>query len=439
MKSCLRRVCSRLYSMLYPVIHPVLFVVPYILCISVAFPSISFAITPQAALAQIKQIDPNAAVILGDGVGKNSKKLIDLNAQDSYIPASTLKIPLVLSAHRILGKDFRFSTDFHSDKNNNLVIKGRGDPFLTSEEVGFIAANLKRRGYSDFNGILLDDKLFQGLVFHGLGQSQNPYDAKFSSLLVNFNTVNLQLARSTDKQYPGVSVVSAEKQTPTLPLMLEIGASMDLQCCNKAERINLQANDDYRRQYVAQLFRSIFSTYGIRFRDSMASTGGYKSTQVSRRQKLIYTHYNSRTMADVSEQLLLYSNNLIAMGVLLQFAPNARNPIKSSIGLWHKDLATLKHSGAKTIINEPSGLDRRNKMTADKMYAVLLAFTKHSALLPTDAPSPTMASYKTGTLTGVYNLAGYINTKGVMRPFVIFTENPINNRNNILGVLKRVD
>ncbi|MBE8182037.1 MAG: hypothetical protein HAW61_00760 [Candidatus Portiera sp.] len=402
------------------------------LAIIYSFPSISHAITAAQAIKEIQQIDPKAAIILGSGLHKNNLKLIELNTQRSYIPASVLKIPLVLSAHNILGKDFRFTTAFYKDRKNNLIIKGRGDPFLTSEEIRQIAVNLKMLGNNKFNGLVLDDSLFKDVTLHALGKSDNPYDAKFASLLVNFNTINIQ--KLTNQQ-----IVSAEKQTPTLPLMDEIGASSNIKCCNKATRINLQGNDDYRRKYVVQLFYKLLSENGISFSSPATSAGSYKLAKIAKRSKPIYTHYNSRTMAQVSEQLLLYSNNLIAMGVLLQFAPDARKPVKSSLHRWQKDLNSIEGmSSAKPMtITEPSGLDRHNQVTAENIYSILKSFADYSPLLPYDARNS--AFYKTGTLTGIYNLAGYIRQGKHLRPFVILTENKSNERINILNIIKRVD
>lgn len=388
----------------------------------------AMAITPDQATAKIKQLDPQAAVILGNAGGE--QQIITINDKRLYIPASTIKVPLVLAAYQLLGEDFRFHTSFYSNKAGDLIIQGQGDPFLTSEEIRLIATKLKQLGYKEFNRLALDDRLFKGLKLAGLGASDNPYDAKFSSLFVNFNTLNMQ-------HTPSGKIVSAEQQTPTLPLMTKLGKNIP--CCDKPERINLQGKDKYRRQYVSQLISIIFTEYGINFRQP----SGHKIAKISNQQKPIYVHYNSNSLEEVSKKLLLYSNNLISNALLLQFAPDSKSPLQASVTRWQEYLEAQILRTDQIILQEGSGLDPNNKMSAGYMYSVLLAFNGYSDLLPSDEVEDSLydvgAIYKTGTLTGVYNAAGYIKYSKGLRPFVIFTQNPNNNRKNIINILKLVD
>ena len=314
----------------------------------------------------------------------------------SHIPASAIKVPLVLAAFKLLGEDFRFTTNFYKDRRGNLVIRGGGDPFLVSEEIDLIAKNLKKLGHTQFRNIGLDDRLFNNVKLLGTGESDNPYDARLASLLVNFNTLNVKRTRDG-------KIISAEKQTPTLPLMQNFESS--IACCDKAERINLGGRIKNRRAYVAQLFREIFKQNGINF----SKANGYVQPRINlKRKKPIYTHKNSRSLEDVSKQLLLYSNNLIANALLLQFAPDAKDPLKASLNAWRKYLASILSptSLESLLLVEGAGLSRQNMITRDAMLNVLLDFEDYIHLLPSDGDG---ASYKTGTLSGISTAVGYIH------------------------------
>ena len=308
----------------------------------------------------------------------------------------------MLSAFRMLGEDFRFRTLFYTDARDNLLIRGTGDPLLTSEELRFIASQLKQKGYRKFARLYLDDNLYEQVKITGRGSSANPYDAQFSALFVNFNTMNL--VRS-----PNGKIMSAEKQTPTLPLAEKF--AQHIPCCDKPTRINLGDNRADGRKYAAQLIEAIFHEQGIEFK------GKEKFAWQNKEWQLIYTHYNSHSLEQLSQSLLLHSNNLIANALLLQFSDNTVDPLNSSLEKWKKDLQAMDISFLK--LYEGSGLDRRNQVTPLSMLAVLNNFRNYIHLLP---PDKSGAVFKTGSLNGVSNAIGFLKNPSHTRAFVIFRQ-----------------
>ena len=65
--------------------------------------------------------------------------VLEKNAAEKRIPASTLKVFSSLVALNYLGEDYRFPTEFYLDKDANLKIKGYGDPLLISEVLARIS------------------------------------------------------------------------------------------------------------------------------------------------------------------------------------------------------------------------------------------------------------------------------------------------------------
>ena len=77
-----------------------------------------------------RYIGDKDSVLIGNSSGKI---LYSKNAKKLLVPASTLKILTSLAALDRLGPDFRFKTEFYQDSEENLKIKGYGDPLLISE------------------------------------------------------------------------------------------------------------------------------------------------------------------------------------------------------------------------------------------------------------------------------------------------------------------
>ncbi|OKY75133.1 MAG: hypothetical protein BM485_09135 [Desulfobulbaceae bacterium DB1] len=84
-----------------------------------------------AATLRIDRLIDNGGYILADG----QAPIAAADEEKLFVPASILKIVTALGALHILGPDFRFHTEFYLSPDNDLYIKGFGDPFLTSEEI----------------------------------------------------------------------------------------------------------------------------------------------------------------------------------------------------------------------------------------------------------------------------------------------------------------
>jgi D-alanyl-D-alanine carboxypeptidase/D-alanyl-D-alanine-endopeptidase (penicillin-binding protein 4) len=137
--------------------------------------------------------------------------LLEKNAGKKLIPASTLKIFTSLVAFHYLGPEYRFTTEFYLDRDDNLKIKGYGDPLLLSETLRETATALSQK-LGSFNDLILDDSFFSGQVsVPGTEPSYQPYDSPNGALCVNFNTVSF---KRVNRAY-----VSDEEQTPLLPFV----------------------------------------------------------------------------------------------------------------------------------------------------------------------------------------------------------------------------
>ena len=78
------------------------------------------------------------------------------NADEPFVPASVTKIVTAWLAMEVLGGDYRFETRFYLDDKRVLYVRGGGDPFLVSEELKPLAADLVAKvGKAPIAGIVL--------------------------------------------------------------------------------------------------------------------------------------------------------------------------------------------------------------------------------------------------------------------------------------------
>jgi len=358
------------------------------------------------------------------GVADAGGQIVDSCNPDQYlVPASVLKIATVSAALNILGPDYRFPTEFYLDSHDNLTIKGFGDPTLFSEEIISIVEQLRHKGLRQVQTLYVDTSAF-ALIAQVPGQedSDNPYDAPVGPLSVNFNSVPLKKDRTGH-------IVSDESQTPTLPIMQELGGKQPI----GRSRVNICAqgcNADVRMaQYAGELFRALLQQGGI----PVAALGGIHS--VPQGAILLYTHRSTQTLTAVSRSILHYSSNFMANLVFLacgakQFGYPAT--WKKAEQAVHRELALqLGNTTAERIVQvEGAGLSRDNRVTVRAMLQLLTRFRPQAELLKKERG----VAIKTGTLTGVYNLAGYL-PEG--QAFVILLNQQVNNRTVVLERLKR--
>lgn len=345
---------------------------------------------------------------------QSGEVLFEHRADDRFIPASTIKIATVAAAITLLGRDQRFKTEFYLLPGNILGVKGYGDPSMVSEEMILVAQSLSKK-IKSLNGMVLDDSYFDKAVqIDGASNSNNPYDAIPGALAVNFNTINVVKQRSG-------KVVSAEKQTPITSIAEKLGSKLGL----GSQRINLGKDRSLRLRYYAELLGEFLKSKGVRA-SSNIEIREFKS------KNLIYTHLSKKNVYDISKDLLKYSTNFLANQLFLQIgvrqygAPGTIDKSKKALNDFIKSRLNWKNT-----IFEGSGLSRKTNVSPREMSKLLDYFYLHKDLLP-EVSSSIFA--KTGTLSSVNTLAGYMHSrKGETFNFVIMINSsvPSNHRLNL--------
>ncbi len=359
----------------------------------------------------------------GYGVSDSEGNLLSsCNADALFVPASILKVPTALAAFAILGPEYRFKTRFYLDPDNNLYIKGFGDPLLLSEEISRIFTALKKRGIEEINAIYIDTSSF-ALEYQvpGREDSDNPYDAPVGPVVVNFNSVGVRVTKKH-------RIISSEKQTPTLPIMRRVAKNYlpgryRLNICRSCQPEQQMA------QYTIELFRALQHKAGI----SGQGDSGIKTVPTNAR--LVYEHENSKNLENLTSSFLKYSSNFIANLVYLacgaeQFGYPATWE-KADRAVHQELVRQLGKKTASAIIHqEGSGLSRNNRITVRAMLAVLEAFRPRAHLMRKRMGVLT----KSGSMKGIYNYAGYLDDGSA---YVIMLNQVRNKRKDVLTLLKK--
>ena len=348
------------------------------------------------------------------------KVLLEKNAGTKLIPASALKIFTSLVALHYLGPEYRFTTEFYLDRDDNLKIKGYGDPLLLSETLRETAAALSLK-LGSFNDLILDDSFFNGQQVRvpGTTPSYQPYDAPNGALCVNFNTVSFKRLNN--------AYVSGEEQTPLLPFVdKRIRASSLV-----SGRIVLSHQKNEATLYAGHLFKYFLTQAGIK------SQGEIRLGRVRQHDdRLLYTYTSSFPVKQVIGKLLEFSNNFIANQLLVASGAKAYGAPGS---LDKGVIATLRY--AREVLKtdavsfaEGSGISRKNELTAYDMLKVLNEFESYHHLLQQEGEE----FYKTGTLDGIRSRAGYIaDGKGELYRFVVMMNTRGKTTDAVMKLIRR--
>ena len=382
------------------------------------------------ALAFPATAQDRLAALVGDGSvmlhSPGGETLVSLNPEHPLVPASLLKIPLAQVALTTLGEDFRFETHFYRNDSGDLLIRGLGDPFLVSEEIGRIADILAERGLQQVRRLVLDDSAFEPNPDLPLEQnSSQPYAARSSALAVNFNTVNLAWTAAG-------RLISAEPQTPLTAFAVELGAQLSP---GDDQRINLGEDPGAGLRQAQQLFQLFLEQSGI----TVSDTELHRET-VTDEWTLFYRHPSSRSLRDTLDGMLRYSNNFIANQLFLTLGAQrsgypatteaARAALQQQLAVLYGD--NFGRDPQSLLMLEGSGLSRVQRSSGAAMMHILEVFKPYAELLP----GVDGVLRKSGTLTGVYNFAGYIPGADGLYPFVILSNQAANNRAEILRMLR---
>lgn len=374
--------------------------------------------------------------------------LYSRDAQKYFIPASNVKLLTTAAALQKLGADFRIKTSVYSGENGSLYVAGRGDPSITEAQLQSLAQQLKRRGVDRVNELIGDDSYFQGSAVNPNWEwedAQAGYGAPINSLIFNQNAIELllspqdlgqplkvtfaepKLANQWQIQNNSVTVAQNESE------FIEVGREFDRPAIRVSGQLKVGAEPE--SAYVAvvnpannflQHFQQVLAAEGIPVKQALVAS-------VSRNFNQELATVESPPLAELVRETNRESNNLYAE-VLLRLLGKVTDKMPQQqedtgeIGL--KELKTaLTQLGVNPnsyILADGSGLSRHNLISpealvqtlrfmanspAASIYRQSLPIAGESGTLKNrlnSTPNRVILQAKTGTLSGVSALSGYI-------------------------------
>ena len=383
------------------------------------------------------------------------RPLLAAGAERAMNPASTIKLVTTYAALELLGPAFQWVTDAHAEGGLNgtvltgdLVLKGRGDPKLTLESFWLLLRALRNRGISEIRGDLVLDRSYFAPNNHDPArfddQPVRPYNTGPDALLVNFKAIRLffvpdieaRLVRIlAEPPLPQVQVINrvalvdgpcgdwvnrlkVDAQGGSAAARLTFKGRYAASCGERERSYSVLAHAHYVLGLFRELWRELGGTFTGTVRDGTASPDARFIAAVS-----------SPALSEVVRDMNKFSNNVMARQLYLTLGaegfgePGTEGKSERIIREW---LAGKGLTVPELVLENGSGLSRAERISARSLGLLLLTSYKSPVMpeflasLPLAAVDGTMkkrlgtagvagqAHIKTGSLTGVRAIAGYV-------------------------------
>jgi D-alanyl-D-alanine carboxypeptidase/D-alanyl-D-alanine-endopeptidase (penicillin-binding protein 4) len=396
--------------------------------------------------------------------------LLGINAERALNPASTMKLVTTFAALDLLGHNFTWKTQVWTTGSLNgdtlegdLILKGGGDPKLTLENLWLLARALRARGLRNIHGDLVLDRSYFNGVEHDPARFDaeplRPYNVGPDALMFNFKSIRFSFLPDVP---PGQVQVVAEPRPAQLDIAqlprlaagscndwraqlradfqgngaqarVSFAGSYPAECGEKTWHVALLSHPNY----ISGVFRQVWQEVGGTI------SGSWRDGSVPVEARLLYTH-ESPSLAEIVRDINKYSNNVMARQLFLTISSETlKSPGSSSasaqvVRSW---LTQRSIHAPELVLENGSGLSRTERISAASMAELLQAAFRSPVMpelmasLPLVAYDGTMkrrlnssavagqAHIKTGTLSDVRAIAGYVLDRGGRRHVVVFMIN----------------
>jgi len=435
--------------------------------------AMTFAAAPSNAalpadLAQAlreEKIPSSAVAVFVQRIGEKQPVLAHQAAKPMN-PASTMKLVTTFAGLELLGAGYRWKTEAYADGpiadgvlDGNLVLKGYGDPKITIEQFQSLVAALRATGLATIRGDLVLDRGYFAPPTRRPGafdaEPLKPYNVGPDALLVNFNSVRFVFAPDASatavamRAEPPLGNVALSDALQLAPG--ECGdwrAGVKASIASRADRAQARFSGRYpaacgerdwyvalldHRHYAQAMFEHYWKEAGGAF------DGGLRDGRAPAGARLLAT-LQSMPLYDAIRDINKLSNNVMAQQLFLTLATSTYPPpataprAGATVRRW---LAGRRLHFPELVLENGSGLSRRERISAKSMAALLLAadasavradYESSLAVAATDGTVrkrfvdddvADRALLKTGTLEGVRALAGYVLGHGDRRYVVV--------------------
>lgn len=388
---------------------------------------------------------------LSISVFRGGSSIVDINSDKKLIPASVTKLFTALAVLENIAPGTRFFTRLVSNANKDssslkgdLYLVGAGDSGFVSETMWFLVNAFTREKISHIDGdLVVDDSLFDDERFDDSREDHRvdrAYDAPVGAMSFNWNAVNVFLRPGTKAGDVGHVWVDPENDYVGLDSDLKTGNKTDYTVSrvkgpDGKDLISVKGKIDKDSKEIV-VYKGISDPIAwsganlIRFLKERGITvkGKVRSGKAPADAKVL-AEAPSKPIEHLLADMNKFSNNYVAEMLTKQLA--AANGVQGSLKLG-LDVIRESVRGAGVTDQEfeifnPSGLTRENKFSSLALVKVLEKVRKDFRLFPEFVSSLPIAGVdgtlknrmkngralrwvraKTGLLTGVVSLAGFI-------------------------------
>ena len=426
----------------------------------------------QHLLQQYKWPNGEVGIKVSD-LSNSDKTLISYNANRLFIPASNMKLLTSMATLTTFGKNYTFDTTISTNQKinkssvDNLYVDFSGDPSLTTQDIQTLVKSLATQGISHVHGdVYIVGKSISGNKYPvGFSYSDKSYGygAPASSYNLNENNTEVTLSAMNGSSMPAKAISgnpikirdTLTAADPTQLLTCDFVTHM-----NRHNKLFLsgclpkQANGMLNEEQVG---------FATQYPTTMAKKivrQALKSQQISVLGKFIITNkeptllvllvlasHRSQVLSDLLTHMLKYSDNLYAetffrsLGYQLFGAGTYSEGVRAVSSILLTSFGINPQSNGM-IIEDGAGMSRRDLLSPTLFVQLLTSIHSHNALfnvlynaLPISGSTGTLllrmthalkgkVHAKTGTMTNVSTLSGYVTTASDhLLAFSILTNN----------------
>lgn len=414
-------------------------------------------------------LEPDGLSIVVQAVDE-SEPLLSLNPAAARSPASIIKLLTTFAALDILGPAHTWRTEaFLGGRlqdgrlDGDLILKGSGDPYLTTERFWTFLRTLRAKGLRQIDGNLIIDNTYFELAEEDPGafdgQPFRTYNVTPDALLVNLKAVQFRVYRPVPGARPNVvtdPVISnleidnriANVQGPCRGY--QRGVAIDLLEGLGGNKVQLSGRfptgcNEY------SLYRTVMTppefAYGV-FEPLWTQLGGglagHVETGAAPEDERPFARSDSVPLAEVVRNINKFSNNVMTRQVLLTIGaerlepPGTAEKGRQAIAGWLGETGIAMPS---LYLDNGSGLSRTTRVSAAGLANMMLAAWQHPYMsefmssMPLSGMDGTLRNRyrggslagrihaKTGRLDNVYSIAGYVQSHSGQRFVVVAIHN----------------
>lgn len=372
----------------------------------------------------------------------SDESLLQLNAQQLFIPASVTKIFSSAAALKQLGPDYRFVTQVLVG-SDTLILQGGGDPTLEASDLEQMAQEVYDHGIRQVkNGVGIDDSWLHGTQLPTQAEWEDLtwfYGAEINALSVDDNAVKIKINPVKDE----LARITLEEKVPYFTIVNQLWTTSDQSKCGTEERSSIKIRRGLSNntihlsgyiweqsetveekiavhqpaEYARQIFVQALRRKGVQVSDHVPNYRGDEKVIIEKK---------SPPLSTILHMVNKDSHNL-ATELMIRTIGQQRSP--SSVCYVEEGLkAIYEQIEGSCAFYDGVGLSRQNLCTPNQIVSTLknvyhsqykndfiesLAIAGVDGTL-TDSFKDTFWKKrifaKTGTLSQVANLAGYVFT-----------------------------